>query len=163
MEKENLVLLVKAESHIERGALINELEEKGLHPVSAERDISRKTTSTTLDLSFEGYSAFFDGFSIYIPINEKAQADLIVNEMRTRVQKDKTPANPNYLLKFYFMAMFGLAFPGISQIPGFYFLYKGLRANEKIKPVIFMTSLLLNVISLLVGYLILESYIKQLL
>ena len=59
-------LIYKADSIIERDALLAHLAENDIVAESPRRDISRKMTNNTIDLSYGEYSVFFDGFSIYV-------------------------------------------------------------------------------------------------
>lgn len=130
-----MITVYKADSIIQREALLNALYNAGIRAQSPPRDISRKVTSTTVDLSFEGYSSFFDGFAIQVQDHEEHQAKEVIQkflrETNVSLASEKPPVR--YLQSFYFCSLFSLMIPILLQALALIYLYKGLRNNEKLE------------------------------
>ena len=71
--------LVRAQSIIQRDAILAALSAAGIEAVAPPRDISRKIADTTMDLAYQGYSAIFDGFLIQVPAKDLARAGEIAS------------------------------------------------------------------------------------
>lgn len=132
-----LKLLVKAESIIQRDAILAALKSQGIEPQSAPRDISRKIADTTVDLSFEGFSAVFDGFAIYVDEEKLQEAEKIAKAIVRTAQKTKDDpglAQGGSMRRFYFCCLFTITIPILFHGLALYHLYKGLRNKERFHP-----------------------------
>lgn len=133
IEPNDLVLLHKADSIIQREALLAALREAGIEPVSAPRDMSRKMADNTIDLGLEGYSVTFDGFSVFVKHRDKAAADTVLGAFMKNVDApDARQEESDHLRKYFFCALFSFVIPGVLHIFGLYHLVKGLEKGEKI-------------------------------
>ncbi len=132
-----LKLLIKAESIIQRDAILAALKSQGIEPHSAPRDISRKIADTTVDLSFEGFSALFDGFAIYVDEGELERAQKLTESLLKSAQKTKDDpglAQGGSMRRFYFCCLFSITMPILFHGLALYHLYMGLRSKEKFHP-----------------------------
>lgn len=143
------VLVFKAASIIERDALLNALNQEGIEGKTSQRDISRKITSTMVDLAYEGYSAVFDGFPIFVRGEDKDGARKIIESFFleiTRSESENLRKKPRHLNRFYFCALYSLLFPVIFHVYGFHHLKEGLKAKEHIQWIYFVASIVLYVL-----------------
>lgn len=127
-------LLVKAESIIQRDAIMAALKSQGIEPHSAPRDISRKIADTTVDLSFEGFSAVFDGFAIYVDEDNWSAAEKIAKSIVRTAQKTKEDpglARGGSMRRFYFCCLFTITIPVLFHGLALYHLYNGLKNKER--------------------------------
>lgn len=135
MGSDSLKLLLRAESIIQRDALLAALHAEGLHAISPSSDLSRKVTDSTVDLAYGGYSAMFEGFAIQVPENEFEQADAVVKQVLARAQKFEVPdsevTNRN-IVKFYFCCLFSTAAPILMHALALYHLRNAIRLGEKV-------------------------------
>ncbi len=132
-----LKLLLKAESIIQRDAILAALKSQGIEPHSAPRDISRKIADTTVDLSFEGFSALFDGFAIYVDEADLERAQKLAENIVKSAQKAKDDpglAQGGSMRRFYFCCLFTITIPILFHGLALYHLYHGLRNKEKFHP-----------------------------
>lgn len=141
---DDLILLHTASSIIERDAVLAYLRENLITAESPARDMSRKYTETTVDLSLGGYSTFFDGFKIFVQEQQHKDAlkvlDKFMLEQKQEVVESE-PATVSYINKFYFFGMASFFVPIVPIFFGIYFLRKGIKAKEKIKASYFIVSL----------------------
>ena len=91
--KSQLIEVHRAQSIIEREAILAALREVELDPISPERTMSRKVTENTLDLSLEGYSLMFDGFKILVPLHQERQGRQVVEEVLRRAAETERRFN----------------------------------------------------------------------
>ena len=75
------VEIYKAQSIIERDAILSALKENEIECQSPERTIVRKVTDNTIDVSHGVYSAFFEGFQIFVNEPDKFKALEIINKI----------------------------------------------------------------------------------
>jgi len=125
-------LLYIAGSMIERDALKARLEAEGIDVVSPKRDISRKYTESTVDLSYGGYSAIFDGFKIFVEEKtfEKSKEilDSFSENLKPALEPDK---KVSYLKKFHYFSVASVFVPLVPLLFGIYYFYKGIKNKEK--------------------------------
>jgi len=142
-------LIHTAQSIIERDAFLAALDASDIDYLSPNRDMSRKFTETTVDLSLGGYSTFFDGFKIFVEESEKKKAEDVLNDfLATRKEEMSVePSEKQYLNKFYFLSVACFFIPIVPLFFGLYFLKKGLRNGEKKKNSYFYFSILLYFVS----------------
>lgn len=131
-----LKLLLKAESIIQRDAILAALKAANIEATSPPRDISRKMTDETVDLSFEGISAMFDGFAIHVDEGHIEEAQKVAESVLKTARKTKDDpvlARGDSMRKFYFCSVFTMVIP----IPllfhglGIYHLVMGLKNGER--------------------------------
>ena len=153
IEPNDLVLLGKAGSIIERDALLEALRVRGIKAVSPARDMSRKFTPNTVDLSLEGYSAIFDGFSIYVPSRHLEEARHIAQELDQRVrgaqQADKR--EPDHVQRFFLSCIFSFFVPLVFHITALYHFRQALKKNQSFPRYKTAVAAILWAISLVLG------------
>ncbi len=159
------VLVFTAESMVERDSLIALLKSEGIETESPKRDISRKYTDSTVDLSYGGYSAMFDGFKIFVEAKNQDKAHAITQNFIKEIQlKNKHPEkkeNKRNLMKFYYFSIAGFFIPIIPLFFGVYYLYKGILEKEKIRKLYMVCSLFFYGISIFVGYNIVVETVQK--
>lgn len=137
---------MKAQSIIQRDSILAELEIHNIQAITTPRDMSRKVTENTVDLSLSGYSVFFDGFSIYVQEEDKAKADEIISRFLKETSNTKVEPTDEvpHLRRFFFCSIFSLMVPVIMNIYAAYHLYMAFKKHEPIKnPIQFVIGLLL--------------------
>lgn len=157
---ENLIIIYRAPSMMERDAILNQLHENGIEALSTERDVSRKVTNSTIDLAFEGYSATMGGFPITVMKNDEEAAKKIIQDFIRKINVG--PASPpsySHLRKFYISSIYSTMLPLAFHALGIYHLFKGLRAGEKVRTLHFIGAMLLYAASAVVGLSILQSWL----
>jgi len=112
MREINWVLLTKVSNHIERGALIARLGESQIEVYAPDRDAIVNVGSEP-NLSLEGYSVLFDGYSVFVPKSQLAEAQRILEALRAEVAAPSEPVATNPAEKFYFAALWTWLVPGI--------------------------------------------------
>jgi hypothetical protein len=139
------VLVHKANSIIQRDAIVEALQSEGLNPFTQERDVSKKVADGTLDLSYGGASAMFEGFPILVTEEEAARARDVVERVLASVrEQDRIPRETDHLQKFYAMSLFSfLMIPVLAHAIGFYHLYEGIKKRQKINVVRFSAALIM--------------------
>jgi len=141
-----LKVLMRAESIIQRDAVMSALTAEGINAFAEEREISRKIADTTVDLAYEGYSAVFDGFTIQVNAADfdraKAVADRVVARARA-APSDKTLEEGSSMRKFYFCCLFSVLIPVIFNGLAVYHFVRGLQKGERPSVVWGLMSLLL--------------------
>lgn len=145
MSNSELKLLLKAESIIQRDAILAALRAQNIEPHSGPRDISRKIADTTVDLAFEGVSALFDGFAIYVDEREFDPALKIAEQTvkaAYKAKEDPQLAQGGSMRRFYFCCLFSFVIPGVFHGLALYHLYYGLKNRERFHPLYGTMSLL---------------------
>ncbi len=150
----DLVLAHKAKSIIQREALTDALQDSGIEVTSSPRDMSRKVSDDTIDLSLEGYSVFFDGFAMYVKNRDKARADEVIASFMAAVEAADREQNPvgatSYIRKYFFCALFSIMLPILMHGFGLFHLVNAIRAGEKIRPLQFAFASALYLVTLLI-------------
>lgn len=131
-----------AASILERDALLNELRESDIEVFTGPNDISRKITNETVDLSYEGYSAIFNGFPIFVLEKDESRAKAIVERFLAKA-KSVEPSATSYYRKFFMCSIYSFGFPVLMHILGIYHLVKAVQGKEKIRPGLLVISALL--------------------
>lgn len=145
-----LKALMRAESIIQREAVISALAAQGINAFSEERDISRKIADSTVDLAYEGYSALFDGFTIHVDESDFERAQPIAESVlraALAAPADKGLEEGSSMRKFYFCCLFSLMFPVLFHGLALYHFVRGLQRGERPHPVYGVFALLLFVLS----------------
>ena len=137
-------LVYTAKSIIERDALSAFLKKNCIPVQSPARDLSRKYTEDSLDLSLGGYSLFFDGFKIFVPEEQEAFALEYIDEFKKGFKESSqlsentssdTKTQPEYSTryakKFYYCSLISIMIPIIPLFYGLYFLYKAKKYKNK--------------------------------
>lgn len=163
MAPNDLILLFKARSVIQREALVSALLEQGVESATSPRHMSNRVADDTLDLSLEGYSVFFDGFPIYVKERHQKEAERLLALFLQRTAEapgDSPTEETPHLRRFFFCAIFTVILPGIFHAVGLYHLIKALRAVEKIRPLSFLAGLALFILTLIASIIILLHTFK---
>ena len=156
MVNKEMIEVFKAESIIQREALLALLADNEIATISPPRDLSRKIADDTVDLSYEGYSAIFDGFAIYVSADQKDRALKLIQDYLTQIQathrREAEPPSVTYHLdRFRSCAMFGLIIPFVFTIGGAYHLIKAHEKGEPLRGFGFYSSLLLYLVGILLS------------
>lgn len=122
--------LYKAGGMVERDALTSRLRSIGIEAISPGRDVSRKVTDSTIDLSLGGYSAVADGFAIFVPEDQFDAAETLLAEF-LREARANPVADINYWQKYYACALFSLSLPFVMNIFATYHLSKAIRVQGR--------------------------------
>lgn len=139
---------MRAESIIQRDAILSALAAEGINAFSETRDISRKITDTTVDLSYEGYSAIFEGFTIQVNIADFDRARAVAEGVIKRAQSaDRKMEEGSSLRRFYFCCLFTVFLPVIFHGLALYHLARGLQRREPPEPVYAAMSLVIFAVS----------------
>lgn len=126
--------LMRAESIIQRDAVMSALNAAGINAFSENRDISRKIADTTVDLAYEGYSAVFDGFIIQVNEADYEQAKPIADGVLKKASEAKPDpglSEGSAYRRFYFCSLFSIVMPGLFHGLAIYHLIDGIRRGEK--------------------------------
>lgn len=144
-----MVLAYKAESIIEREALLSLLQAEGLEAITTPRDISRKISSNTVDLAYEGYSAIFDGFPIYVRESDLKEAQEKIRNFLFKVRNSESSpqekASRSNFSIFYYCSIFSLFLPIILHFVGFFYLRKGFKQGEKLNLLYFVSAVVVYI------------------
>ncbi len=161
-----MITVFKANSIIERNAILHELREHGTEAFSGERDISRKVASSTVDMAFEGVSILFDGFAIQVNEKDKESSEQLIKELLARVNLNvahpEDGAMSRHLRKFYYCSIFSITIPVAFNIYGFYQMYLGLKNREPVRWGFFIFSLVIMLSSSVLWILVLIGYLSKL-
>lgn len=154
MSASDLQILFRAESIIQRDAILAALHAEGINAHSPDRAISRKTTANTVDLAYEGYSALFEGFEIQVHESDLVAAKKVVESLLTRarlateqIDAAADPDSSRSLRKFYFCALFSLGLPGVMHAMAIYHLLQAQKKGEKMSGFYFYGCLLLLLVT----------------
>lgn len=140
----DLKVLMRAESIIQRDAVMSALSAEGINAFAETRDISRKITDDTVDLAYEGYSAVFDGFTIQVNAVDFDRARAVAEGVLKRAQAvDRKMEEGSSLQRFYFCCLFSLFLPVVFHGLALYHLVRGLQRGEKPHPVYAAMSLVM--------------------
>lgn len=159
----SLRTVVRAESIIQRDAILSAFAHAGIEAFSGRRDISRKIADNTLDLAFEGYSAVFEGFAIQVDEEDFERAKEIVDSVlrQARVQVvDGQQKEDSHLRRFYFCALFTLTVPLVMHVFAIHHLIRGIKKGEEVRPVYVMFSILLMIFTGVVGLYFVTDYLS---
>lgn len=145
-------LLYKAQTIIEREALIHELSEAGIEVVTPPRDVSRQVSEASIDLSLGGYSTFFDGFSIYVPADNATEAKKVLSKFllkaqQFQLQNDTKKSSLSPWQSFYANAGWTLVLPVIMHYFASIALFKAIRSGQKPQAYLFALALICYFIS----------------
>ena len=120
--------LFTAKSIVQRDALAARLRRYGIEPVAFERDMSRKITENTLDLSLGGYSAISSGFPVFVDTVHLAEAERILAQFRRETEaNDAEVTAEDPWRRYYACSIFSLMMPGLMTAPATYHLFRALR------------------------------------
>lgn len=160
MGSDDLMLIFKAQSIIQREALVSALAEENVEATTAHRHMSNRVADGTIDLALEGYSAVFDGFPIFVKERDRVPAQRVIREFLERTGStevaERTDASP-HLTKFFFCSIFTIILPGIFHVVGAYHLFKGVQAREKISLIRLVAALALFTMTLSLVWLIFKK------
>ncbi len=129
---QNWVLLVKVPDLIIRGALIHKLGEHSIEAYAPDRDAIINLSSSP-NLSLEGYSALFDGYSVYVPrlkIEESKQILIEIERQRDSLHENEV----DHTKKFYFASVMSFFVPGVLHLAAGYHIFQAIQKKQKFKP-----------------------------
>lgn len=129
------VLLIRAESVIQRDSLLQMLMSYEIDAFTTPRVVSNKIADSTIDLGLEGYSVMFDGFPIYVNSQDESRAQELVKSHLVEVNNftNDEELKSSHFSKYYRFSMFSLSLlPLVFHVLGFYHLLKAFKKKEKI-------------------------------
>ncbi len=132
-----LKLVLRAESIIQRDAIIAALNAAKIEAHSAPRDMSRKIADDTVDLSLGGVSVMFDGFAIHVDEQYLEQAQKIaahIVKSALKAKDDPILAKGESMRRFYFCCLFSIPMPILFHGLAAYHLIVGLKNGERPHP-----------------------------
>ncbi|MFN8790507.1 MAG: hypothetical protein ACK5Y2_03515 [Bdellovibrionales bacterium] len=127
----NWILLAKVPDHVMKGALIARLGEARIEVYAPERDAIVNLGSAP-NLTLEGYSVLFDGYSIYVPKGnfQEALGILEIFEKDTWAPREgsaRRPSDP--ATQFYFAALWTWLVPVLFHGIALYHFRNFLRSR----------------------------------
>lgn len=131
MRDYNWALLTKVPDLIMRGALISQLGEEGIEVYAPDRDAIVNVSSSP-NLSLEGYSALFDGYSVYVPATRLGESKVILEKVLDQAYA-KTEDEIDHAKKFYFAALMSFIVPVVLHIMAIYHLVLAIKKKQKLK------------------------------
>lgn len=125
----NWILLTKIPNLVMRGALEARFAEAQVETYLPERDAISQVGDTP-NLSLGGYSAFFEGYDVYVRRDQLAQAQTILAEFeKTAYSKPDDKPLVDYLTKFYLASYVSIVLPVLFHIVAFYNLYMAYKSG----------------------------------
>jgi hypothetical protein len=149
MDDSKLVKLCVVGGMIERDSILAALEDSEIEAHGEERLLSRKITSTTTDISYEGYSALADtGFAIWVNPKDLPKAQQIVGDLKVQASAHDNNTRIDHVAKFNTSVLFGILIPFLFHVIAIYHLaqarklgqWKNLSATTKVCCLVFCLS-----------------------
>ena len=125
------MLLTKVPNLIMRGALVHKLGESSIEVYVPDRD-AIVNVGTSPNLSLEGYSAVFDGYSVYVPKPKLPEAQAILNEIEAQANAPSLE-QVDHASKFYFSSVMSFLVPGIMHVIALYHFALAYRKKQTLK------------------------------
>jgi hypothetical protein len=126
------VLLVRADSIIQKEALLAALREENIDVRAPEMTLNRSVTDTTLDLALGGYSAVHErGFPIFVREVHQDRAKKIIDQVIKEYHNQEPARLPMSLNKFYVCSLYSIALPGLMHLLGLYHLVRYFKTKEQ--------------------------------
>lgn len=125
--EQNWVLLTRVPTLIMRGALVSRLGEAHIEVYVPERDMITQVSDMP-NLSLEGYTALFEGYSVYVQRSDLAKAQEVLKDFEKLAwsQANESPGI-DHLSKFYLAALTTWIFPVALHLVALYHFGKALR------------------------------------
>jgi hypothetical protein len=140
-QHENWKLLARLPDHVQKQALIHFLGLDGVEAYSPDRDAITQLGNEP-QLSLGGYSAFFDGYPVYVSPKDWHQATLTLEKF-TAISNQKSQEPTDYLRSFQICAIFTVLLPLVFHAIGLYHLWKALKSRQFLWNVRTLLSLLI--------------------
>ena len=143
-------LLIKAESLIQRDAIVARLHSEGIACIAPERTISRKIMDGTVDLTLGGYSTTFDGFSIFVEDSDFERAGQIVAaflQETTAAESSSALTEGNPWRSFFRWVLLSLILPVLPFFIALHYLRKGMQSDLPVSRLYVVLSVFLLVIN----------------
>jgi hypothetical protein len=163
---DRFVEMLRAESIIQRDAILAALDDVDCDYVVVPRDISRKMFDGSVDLAYGGVSAVFDGFPIMVRAKDldraravakrvldsadALEADLAKSDTgmkSTPRPRRREPSVSPYFNRYYRCALYSLIVPGVFHLVGFWSLLRAIQNREIYQPRKMMVALLVYAVS----------------
>ena len=140
-----MVEVFKAESILQREALVAFLRENGIEPLTPPKDVTRKIADTTVDLAYGGYSAVSEGLPIYVLEEEKEQAQALITDFLTQISKNEVASAKvkeiNHWNRFYHCSLFTMVLPGLMHLLALYHVFCAIRSGAPVQLVRLVSAL----------------------
>lgn len=130
MNHQNWTLLIKVPDLLMRGALVARLGEAQIEVYVPDRD-AIVNVGTGPNLALEGYSALFDGYSVYVPKLQLSEAQDILKNFEAEFFTNTEKRAVEHASKFYFAAVMTWAIPLVLHVIAVYHFVKAIKAGEK--------------------------------
>lgn len=125
----NWILLTKIPNLVQRGALEARFAEAQIETYLPDRDAIAQVGDTP-NLNLGGYSAFFEGYSVFVRRDQLAQAQKILEEFeKTTYSQADHKTGIDYLSKFYLASYVSLVLPVVFHGVAFYNLYMAFKTG----------------------------------
>ena len=121
--------LFTAKSIVQRDALRARLDRYGITSITAERDVSRKLTEATLDLSLGAYSAMSPGFAVHVDDADLDEGEKILAQFLRETEGTDEPSRDDPWRRYYACAIFSLMMPGLMTVPATWHLTRAIRTG----------------------------------
>lgn len=131
--EEGRILLCKVPSIIERDALLTALDEAGIGASSPDRDMMINLAGEP-NLALGGYSALFEGYSVFVPAAREADARSVLAVFRrrdmhlSRPDRDSEAGDPAALdpagRRFLACAFFSVVVPVALNLASLYWFFR---------------------------------------
>lgn len=133
MESPALQEIHRAQSVIERDALMAFLKEEGIVSYTGQRDVIVNLTDH-VNLGLEGYSATFEGYRIYVAQENASVARQLIHRQTMKVRnttpEERIDENAE-MKKFISGSVFSLMLPGIMNVVALYWLIRALQKKQR--------------------------------
>ncbi len=95
-----LKTIFRSQNIIERDAFLNQLAPEGIQAVGKNRVLGRKTTHSTVDLAYQGYSSMMDGFAISVLVSRADAAQAVIEKFLGEIRRSE-PKISSTTLRFF--------------------------------------------------------------
>ena len=125
-----LVEILKAQTVVEKEGIKARLESEGITCFTETRDMIVNLDNGP-NLSLGGYSAFFDGYKVFVKKEDVTRAKTIVSALeKSRVDEKETP---DYAKKFMMSCLLSFTLPVIMNILAIYHFVMARKNHQKIR------------------------------
>lgn len=128
------VQLIKAESILQREAIVTALDSEGIEFFIIPRDTSRKVFDSSIDLTMGGISTVFDGFPILVRPLDLERAQRIVRQVIGSADQiafeSKNNDSIDYWDRFYRASIFTIFLPGLMHLAALMNLFMAVKTRQ---------------------------------
>ena len=125
---QNWQLLIKVPDLIQRDFLINLLGDQQIETMAPDRDVIVSLGGGP-NLSLEGYSALFDGYSVLVLRKDFLKAQDVLSEFE-KIRSVKSTEVTDHMAKFHLSAILSFVLPGVLHILALYHLVLAVQRKQ---------------------------------